>query len=115
MIDSTVDSSGIPMLRESSFLDVGEAGGFCQSSRYVDNSDDDDSDGDQVVSHRQVERSDEGISTSGQVDEGQFRLVPNDPEDDMFNSRNPPRRQPNVSFRDLDPVPGPSNQVRMSV
>ena len=114
MVDSTVDSSGIPMQRESSSMDMGESGGFCQSSRYVDNSDD-DSDGDQVVSHRQVERSDEGISTSGQVDEGQFRLVPNDPEDDMFNSRNPPRNQPDsspVTLRELDPVPGPSNQVK---
>ena len=49
-----------------------------------------------------------------EVDEGQFRLVPNNPEDDMFNSRNPPRRQPILSratFRELDPVPGPSKQV----
>ena len=116
MVDSTVDStSGIPMQRESSSIDAGVSEGFCQSSRYVDNCDDDDSDGDQVVSQRRVERSDEGISTSGQVDEGQFRLVPNDPEDDMFNSRNPPRRQPDATFRELDPVPGPSSQVKMSI
>ena len=107
MVDSTVDStSGIPVQRESSSMDVGESGGFCQSSRYVDNSDDDDSDEDQ------------GISTSGQVDEGRFRLVPNDPEDDMYNSRNPPRRQPDgspMTFRELNPVPGPSNQVKTSI
>ena len=116
MVDSTVDSSGIPMQRESSLIEVGEAGGFCQSSRYIDNSDDDDSDEGQVVSQRQVERNEEGISTSGQVDEGQFRLVPNDPEDDVFNSRNPPRRQPDPSpapSREFNPVPGPSNQVRI--
>ena len=95
-------------------MDVGESGGFCQSSRYADNSDDEDSEGNQIVSQHLGERGDEGISTSGQVDEGQFRLVPNNPEDDMFNSRNPPRRQPILSratFRELDPVPGPSKQV----
>lgn len=114
MVDSTVDSSGIPMQRESSSMDVGESGGFCQSSRYADNSDDEDSEGNQIASQHLGERGDEGISTSGQVDEGQFRLVPNNPEDDMFNSRNPPRRQPILSratFRELDPVPGPSKQV----
>ena len=114
MVDSTVDSSGIPMQRESSLIEVGDAGGFCQSSRYIDNSDDDDSDEGQVVSQRQVDRNEDGISTSGQVDEGQFRLVPNDPEDDVFNSRNPPRRRPGPSSapsREFNPVPGPSNQV----
>ena len=34
---------------------------------------------------------DSGISTSGQVDEGQFRLVPNAPEDEYFNRVHPPR------------------------
>ena len=34
--------------------------------------------------------NEDGISTSGQVDEGQFRLVPNTPEDDFYNRRHPP-------------------------
>lgn len=38
-----------------------------------------------------------GISTSGQVDEGQFRLVPNNVEDERFNQFNPPRSQPEPS------------------
>ncbi len=50
-----------------------------------------------------------GISTSGQVDEGQFRLVPNAPEDDSYNKRHPPRQSANRHNSVYDnPQPGPS-------
>lgn len=62
---------------------------LCQSSRYLDSSDDEDD----PRSPEKVKRgngNEESISTTGQIDDGQFRLVPNDPEDDFFNQRNPP-------------------------
>ncbi len=80
---------------------------FCQSSRYLDSSDDEGEDSENATvaataGTAEVSRSpplvnpqannDENISTSGQVDEGQFRLVPNDPEDDFFNQKHPPLR-----------------------
>ena len=110
MIDSTVDSSGLPF--QSSYeqqRQQDQQSGFCQSSRYLDSSDDDDEDDESdrgphpqgseahaIVANRddrQQDDEEDNISTSGQIDEGQFRLVPNNPEDDIFNRHHPPLRK----------------------
>lgn len=93
MIDSTVDSSGYSNLNQRSSNDSNE--GPVQSSHYEDSSDD-DSDAQEAFS-RQNSHVESGISTSGQVDEGQFRLVPNNIEDEQFNQYNPPRSQAQTS------------------
>jgi len=99
MMDSTVDSSGFSSVnlnqQRSSYNDSNE--GPVQSSHYEDSSDDDCDDGHAQASgpssgfRRQCSNVESGISTSGQVDEGQFRLVPNPIEDEHFNQYNSPR------------------------
>lgn len=90
MIDSTVDSSGYPLpLPKRHHSNEVEASGPVQSSHYENSSDDED-DQDQDVSSAYSRQNsatvvDGGISTSGQVDDGHFRLVPNNPEDERFN------------------------------
>ena len=123
MIDSTVDSSGYSNLDQhhQSSMEGHPSGshvhhheeGPVQSSHYEDSSDDDDEavgvhcdDGRLMRPHYSRNNSsnntsgsamESGISTSGQVDEGQFRLVPNNVEDERFNQFNPPRSQPEPS------------------
>ena len=81
-----------------------EVEGPVQSSHYEDSSDDDEVSCDDGRSlrpgysrHNSSNTMESGISTSGQVDEGQFRLVPNNVEDERFNQFNPPRSQPEPS------------------
>jgi len=100
MIDSTVDSTGVSMVRENSQpLDYSD-NSLCQSSRLFD-SDDDEAAGQPTEptarprqQQHQGSEDSNSITTSGQVDEGQFRLVPNDPEDDYYNQRHPPLPPP---------------------
>ena len=109
MIDSTVDSSsGYAYNTRSRSSGPGEAAalqndeGPVQSSHYEDSSDDDEQVNEvnvrpQYHRHNSSNNGESGISTSGQVDEGQFRLVPNNLEDERFNQFNPPRSQPEPS------------------
>ena len=105
MIDSTVDSSGYSYNTRSRSSGPGEAAalqndeGPVQSSHYEDSSDDEVNEVNvRPQYHRHNSNNVEsGISTSGQVDEGQFRLVPNNLEDERFNQFNPPRSQPEPS------------------
>eukprot|EP00095_Tigriopus_kingsejongensis_P007001 maker-scaffold430_size173499-snap-gene-0.50 protein:Tk07001 transcript:maker-scaffold430_size173499-snap-gene-0.50-mRNA-1 annotation:"pr domain zinc finger protein 5-like isoform 1" len=118
MVDSTVDSSGIPLTASNSHASL-EGGEFCQSSKYCNSSEDDDDLGLSMVDRSVGEMrfrppinpephsdgsdsNDGGISTSGQVDEGQFRLVPNDPDDESFNQTHPPIRHPSDDDEDDD-------------
>ena len=84
--------------------------GPVESSHYEDSSDDDHEavgvqcdDGRLRRPHYSRNNSnntsamESGISTSGQVDDGNFRLVPNNVEDERFNQFNPPRSQPEPS------------------
>ncbi len=125
MIDSTVDSTVYAGGANNDLLmdprldntEV-EVNGPVQSSHYEDSSDDEDErEAAAVAVARQLSRQQssnvEGISTSGQVDDGNFRLVPNNPEDDQFNQFNPPRSSEaaqnlNAALNN-EPIPGPSN------
>ena len=88
--DAVHDSS-----KNGSFLS--KFSGPVQSSHYEDSSDDDcdfkeaQASGPSSGFRRQCSNVESGISTSGQVDEGQFRLVPNPIEDEHFNQYNSPR------------------------
>lgn len=145
-VDSTVDSSGLPLTTSNSQASI-EGGGFCQSSKYgniseeEDEGEEEDDDNNEVeemgedddvdmglnmVQHsgialhennldlntQESDSNDGGISTSGQVDEGQFRLVPNDPADDSFNRND--RSSKRASFRRLDGNIRPENSLRQS-
>ena len=91
MIDSTVDSSGFPVASQSP-----PPSSCVQSSHYEDSSDDEGAEA-------PVERNqNESISTSGQVDDGHFRLVPN------AESSEPAPGPSGTSGRFLTLVAGPS-------
>ena len=103
MIDSTVDSTGyssVQMNQEQSGRSNDSNEGPVQSSHYEDSSDDDEGPAQGSGLSRQHSLAMEsGISTSGQVDEGQFRLVPNNIEDDQYNQYHPPTRSPRNEAR----------------
>ena len=150
MIDSTVDSSsGYSSIQQNSNhrsnnIDYGSNEGPVQSSHYEDSSDD-ENDCDLTSNHRRrpglsrqnsgvsggnASAADSGISTSGQVDDGHFRLVPNNIEDERYNQMHPPRanqlpmnnvsssnnlgsspsQQPIMNQNNLFCEPGPSNR-----
>ena len=129
MIDSTVDSTGyssVQMNQQRGSNDSNE--GPVQSSHYEDSSDDDEgpAQGSGMMSSasglsRQHSAMESGISTSGQVDEGQFRLVPNNIEDEQYNQYHPPRSSrvnhhnneamPNVSSSESSASTSRTNQT----